>query len=116
MNDSDDILRQHLETAEFECRWCWGIDRERVKGEELAWTKLPDASLIYLSCPKCGGSWSEYFTGFDGEYLRDRIRRLHPEMEEENVQQRFEESVDRLFPQHPDGPPKLYRALLVPKD
>jgi len=113
---NEDNLRRHLETADPECRWCWAIDSERVVGEIISWTELPDASLIYLSCPRCGGSWSEYFTGFDGEYLRERIRRLHPEMTPDDVQRRFEESIDMLYPQHPDGPPKLYRAVLEPKD
>ena len=113
---NEDNLRQHLETANPECRWCWAVDGERVEGKGIAWTYLPDATLIYFSCPKCGGSWSEYLTGFDGEYLRERISVLHPEMTPDDVEQRFEEAIDRLWPQHPDGPPKLYRALLTPED
>jgi len=41
---------------------------------------------------------------FEGGYLRDCIYRLHPEFEGGNVDQQFEEAIDRLWPEHPDGP------------
>jgi len=112
----DAVLRAHMEAGDPECRWCFAIDMERVKGEIIARHDAPDAMLLHLSCPRCGGEWSEYIRGFEGGYLRDRIFRLHPELEEEDVDQAFEEAIGRLWPEHPDGPPKLYRAVLAPKD
>ncbi len=65
---------------------------------------------------RCGGEWSECIREFGVEYLRERIHRLHPELGEGNVDQTFEEAKHRVWPEHPDGPPKLYRAVLAPKD
>jgi len=114
-SEFDEVLRAHLEVAEPECRWCFAIDMERVKGEIIAQHDLPDAMLLHLSCPRCGGEWSEYIRSFTGEYLRGRIYSLHPELEGRNVDQEFEEAIDRLWPEHLDGPPKLYHVLLAPE-
>jgi hypothetical protein len=89
---------------------------ERVKGEEIAQYDFEDGMLIHLWCPRCGGEWSEYIRVFTGEYLRDRIYNLHPELKGRNVDQEFKEAVHRLWPRHPDGPPKLYRVELVPEN
>jgi hypothetical protein len=112
----DNVLRAHLEAVDPECRWCFAISKERVKGEIIAQHDFPDAMLLHLSCPRCGGEWSEYIQGFQGEYLRSRISTLYPELEGESAEQAFEQAIGRLWPEHPDGPPKLYRALLIPKD
>jgi len=111
-----DILRAHLEAVEPECRWCFAIDMERVKGEIIAQYDFSDAMVLLLSCPRCGGYWTEYVRGFNGEYLRDRVNKLHPELKRENVDQESEEAANRLWPDHPDGPRKLYRVLLAPKN
>ena len=112
----DELLRTHLEAVEPECRSCFAIDMERVTGETIAQYDFEDGMLLHLSCPRCGGEWSEYIRVFTGEYLRDRIRRLHPELEGRNVDQEFDEAIDRLWPEHPNGPPKLYRVGLAPKN
>lgn len=115
-NEFKDILRAHLEAVEPECRWCFAVDMERVKGEIIAQYDFPDATLLHLSCPRCGGEWSEYIRGFQREYLRNRIYKLHPQLERRNEDQQFRETIRRLWPEHPDGPPKLYRALLAPEE
>ena len=94
----------------------FAIDMERVKGEIIAQYNFPDAMLLHLSCSRCGGEWSEYIRGFEGEYLRNRIYRLHPELRGPNGDEEFGEIIHRLWPEHPNGPPKLYRALLIPED
>ncbi len=115
-NKFDALLRAHLEALDPECRWCFAIDMKRVKGVEISRHDSPDAMLLHFFCPRCLGEWSEYIRGFEGEYLRNRIYKLHPELEGKNVDQEFEEAIGRLWPEHPDGPPKLYRGILVPKD
>jgi hypothetical protein len=112
----DELLRTHLEAVEPECRWCFAIDMERVTGETIAQYDFEDGMLLHLSRPRCGGEWSEYIRVFTGGYLCDCIRRLHPELEGRNVDQEFDEAIDRLWPEHPNGPPKLYRVGLAPKN
>ncbi|MCD6567654.1 MAG: hypothetical protein J7K94_02845 [Dehalococcoidia bacterium] len=112
----DNLVRAHLEAVEPECRWCFAIDMERVKGEIIAQYDFPDTMLLHLSCPRCGGEWSEYIGGFDGDYLQERICELHPELKGVDGGQQFKQIIPRLWPEHPDGPPKLYRALMVSKE
>jgi hypothetical protein len=115
-NEFNEILRAHLEAVEPECRWCFAIDMERVKGETIAQYDFEDGMLLHLSCPRCGGERSEYIHVFTGEYLRDRIYSLQSELKGKNVGQEFEEAIHQLWPEHPDGPPKLYRVQLAPKN
>lgn len=115
-NGFDEVLRVHLEAVEPECRWCFAVDIEKVQGKTIAQYDFEDGMLIHLSCPRCGGEWSEYIRVFTGEYLRDRIYSLHPELKGKNVDQEFEVAVHRLWANHPDGPPKLYRVQLAPKN
>ena len=115
-NEIEDILRAHLEAVEPECRWCFAIDMERVKGEIIAQYDFSDAMVLLLACPRCGGYWTEYVRGFSREYLREHVHKLHPQLEGENIDQKFEEAIDRLWPEHPDGPPKPYSALLAPEN
>jgi len=86
-NEFDGLLRAHFATVEPECRWCFAIDMERVTGETIAQYDSQDGMLLRLSCPRCGGEWSEYIRVFTGEYLRDRIYSLHLELEGRNVDQ-----------------------------
>jgi hypothetical protein len=37
-------------------------------------------------------------------------------LEGRNVDQEFQEAIDRLWPESPDDPPNLYRGLLAPED
>lgn len=115
-NQFDAVLTAHLEALDPECRWCFAIDMERVKGEIIGRHNAPDAMLLHLSCPRCGGEWSEYIRIVGEEYLRDRIKRLPPELEGKNIYQECREALDRLWPEYPDGPPKLYRGVLAHKD
>jgi hypothetical protein len=48
--------------------------------------------------------------------MRNRIYKLHPELEGKNVDQQFGEAIDRLWPEYLHGAPKLYRGLLIPYD
>jgi len=112
----DEAVRAHLEALEPECRWCFAIDLERVNGDVIAQYDFEDGMVLHLLCPRCGGEWSEYIRVFTGEYLRDRIRALHPELPRTAVDQKFAEAIRRVWPEHPDGPPKLYGVELAPDD
>jgi len=115
-HEFEKALRDHLEALEPECRWCFAIDVKRVRGEIIAQYDFEDGMVLHLCCPRCEGEWSEYIRVFSGEYLRDRICRLHPELQARDVDQKFEEALDRVWPEHPDGPPRLYRVGSAPEE
>ena len=75
------ITREHLELGPDECRWCFAVDMERVKGKEIARHSLSDATVLYFSCPRCGGEYSLCSNGFDDSYLKGIIHKLHPELD-----------------------------------
>lgn len=77
-----DLTKEHLESPEPECRWCFAIDSVRVKGEDKKLHKFDDALIEHLSCPRCGGEFTRYNEGFGEDYLRERILKLHPELSE----------------------------------
>jgi len=43
------LIKDHSEASEEECRWCFAIDLQRVKVEEIAQYDFPDATLVHLN-------------------------------------------------------------------
>jgi len=74
------IIGAHLELGVDECRWCFAIDLERIKGNEIARYNFPDMTVIHYSCPRCGGEYSLCSNGFAEPYLNSIIHKLHPEL------------------------------------
>ena len=108
----EDILKAHLEAGEFECRWCFAVDMERVPGKIIKKYRFPDATLHHLACPRCEGEWTEYTPATDAGYLKRRIFKLHPELKDNLGYDRFKEIVDLLWPKHPGVKTRLYVAVL----
>jgi len=44
-----ELFRNHLEQGVDECRWCFAVDLERVKGDEIARYTLTAVLLFLLS-------------------------------------------------------------------
>ena len=95
-----ELIDAHLEAPEPECRWCFAIDRVRVKGEIIAQCSFSDALLLHLKCPRCGGEFTFYSEGVDDEILKGLIFRLHPELEGRLGEERFNGILRLLFPEH----------------
>ena len=73
-------IKAHLEEGIDECRWCFAVDSKRVKAKEIARYHFPDATVLKYSCPRCGGEFSQYINGWCGDYISERINKLHPEL------------------------------------
>jgi transcription initiation factor IIE alpha subunit len=91
------ITKAHLEDGIDECRWCFAVDMERVKGNEIARYDFPDSTLLHFSCPRCGGEFSLYVPGWGEGYIKKIIRRLHPEIGEDIDDELFREVNDRVL-------------------
>lgn len=94
------LIKDHREASEGECRWCFAIDLQRVKVEEIAQYDFPDATLVHLKCPKCGGEFSYYIRAWGEDYLRNRILKLHPEMEGRIEGNLIRVINDRMWPEY----------------
>lgn len=113
-----ELLKAHLEAFPPECRWCFAIDRERITGKEIGRYDSPDAMVLHYSCPRCGGEYSAYIPMIGNEYVEQRMRHLHPEIEEID-EERLDEAFLWSFPEDlPDAPrKKTYTAeMLCPAD
>ena len=75
----------HLSAIHPECRWCFGIDGKRVKGKLIKVYNFPDATLMHLECPRCGGEFTNYFLGCDPGYITERVRQLHTPLEVKDI-------------------------------
>ncbi|MBM4451005.1 MAG: hypothetical protein FJ024_00810 [Chloroflexi bacterium] len=73
-------MQAHLE-ASYECRWCFGIDGERVVGEAVDYQLFADLWLVQLCCPRCGGEFTQTFALFERSYLLERICIVYPQLE-----------------------------------
>lgn len=101
--DKDEIIRAHLVALEPECRWCFAVDMVRVKGEEINEYHFPDALLLHLRCPRCGGEFTYYSEGWDERYIRRVLSKVRPELASISADdKRFEEIVNRVFPELDD--------------
>ncbi len=75
------LTKDHLKDGETECRWCFAVDLQRVKANIIAQHDFPDATVLHLKYPKCGGEFSYYIRAWGEDYLRNIILKLHPELE-----------------------------------
>lgn len=101
-NQTRELTNTHLEGWEPECRWCFAVDMYRVKGKIITQYDFPDATLFHLSCPRCGGEFSYYSEGWEGDYLRNIISKLHPELGGSLEDKLFKEILHRVFPEYSD--------------
>lgn len=99
----DELTKAHLEAVEPECRWCFAVDMQRVKGNKIARYDFPDAMLLHLSCPRCGGEFSEYIEGWNADYVMNILSKLHPELKNNLEEKLFTEINLRVFPEYPDS-------------
>jgi len=93
------LINEHLEAVEPECRWCFAIDKQRVKGKIIAKYIFQDALLLHLSCPRCGGEFTIYAETWSKEYLNERIHKIHPEWKGEIGEEQFSEILDLVIPE-----------------
>ena len=94
------LIKDHLEEGETECRWCFAIDMQRIKGNIIATYNFPDATLVHLSCPRCGGEFTLYFHAWGESYLKDIISKLHPELEGRIDDDLLSEINNRVWPEY----------------
>lgn len=97
-----ELAKAHLEAWELECRWCFAIDLQRVKGEVIAQYNFPDAMVLHLLCPRCGAEFSYYAEVWEEDYLKNLIFKLHPELIGQIDQGAFNEITSRAFPEYLD--------------
>ena len=97
MEKQKELFRNHLEQGVDECRWCFAVDLERVKGDEIARYDFPDATVLHFSCPRCGGEFSQYINGWSETYAKEKINKLHPELGGIISDKLFKEVNDRVL-------------------
>jgi transcription initiation factor IIE alpha subunit len=76
------LIKDHCKAYEEECRWCFAIDLQRVKANLVVKYNFPDATILHMKCPRCGGEYSYYFREWGEDYIKERIMTLHPEIRE----------------------------------
>ncbi|GAG97890.1 unnamed protein product [marine sediment metagenome] len=94
------LIKAHLAEGETECRWCFAVDMQRIKGDIIAAYNYPDCTLVHLSCPRCDGEFTLYFHAWGEDYLKDIICKLHPELEDRIDDDLFNEINDRVWPEY----------------
>jgi len=94
------LIKAHLEEGETECRWCFAVDMQRIKGDIVNTHNYPDSTLVQLSCPRCGGEYTLYFHAWGESYLKDIISKLHPELEGKIDDTLFSRINDRVWPEY----------------
>jgi hypothetical protein len=92
------LIESHLE-EEKECRWCFAIDLQRVKANKIAQYDFPDATVLHLKCPRCGGESSYYIRIWGEDYIRNIVLTLHPEPEGRIDDNLVGEINDRMWPE-----------------
>ena len=92
------LVEAHRE-EETECRWCFAIDLHRVKANVIAQHDFPDATVLHLKCPRCGGEFTRYFHAWGEQYLKNIISKLHPELADKIDDKLFNEINDRVWPE-----------------
>ena len=93
------LTKDHVEDGETECRWCFAIDLQRVKTNIIAQHDFPDATVLHLKCPRCGGEFSYYIRAWGEDYLRNIILKLHPELEDKINDDLIGKINDRMWPE-----------------
>lgn len=99
-NQIKQTIAVHIQEGETECRWCFAIDMQRIKGNIIATYNFPDATLVHLSCPRCGGEFTLYFHAWGEDYLKDIISKLHPELEGRIDDDLLSEINNRVWPEY----------------
>jgi hypothetical protein len=94
------LVKEHLEVGVTECRWCFAVDMKRVKGERIATHNYPDATLVHLSCPRCGGEFTFHFNAWGEDYLKSIISKLHPELGGRISDELFKDINNRVSPEY----------------
>jgi len=94
------LTKAHLEDGEDECRWCFAVDMERVKCNQIAQYDFPDATVLHFKCPRCGGEFSYYIRAWGEDYLRNTILKLHPELEGRIDDDLIRKINDRMWPEY----------------
>lgn len=93
------LTEAHLEEGMDECRWCFAVDMERVKAKKIAQYDFPDATVIHMKCPRCGGESSYYIRIWGEDYIRSIVATLHPELESVIKDSLIREINDRMWPE-----------------
>lgn len=96
------FTRGHLEEGIDECRWCFAIDLQRVKAIVIDQYDFPDATVLHLMCPRCGGEFSYYIRSWSEPYLTERMATLHPGLKGQITDDLIREVNDRLWPEFRD--------------
>jgi len=80
-NQVKQLIKDHREEGETECRWCFAVDMQRVKARIIGQYDFSDATVLHLRCPRCDGIFSYYIRAWGKSYVKNIISRLHPELE-----------------------------------
>jgi hypothetical protein len=96
------LIKSHLVEGEEECRWCFAIDLQRVRSKIIGQYHFPDATVLQLMCPKCGGEFSYYIRSWSEPYLTERITTLHPGLKGQVTDDLIREVNDRMWPEFRD--------------
>ena len=65
--------------------------------KEISRHLYADALFIHLRCPRCGGEFTLYSPGWDEDYLKERIVKLHPELEDRMDDSLLNEIIGRVL-------------------
>lgn len=96
-DEFEQLVKDHLEN-EDECRWCFAVDLERVKGTLIAKYDFPDAMLLHYRCSRCGSEFTHHCHIWSAEQVKEIIFRLHPELGNQVDEDIFNEIIDRVYP------------------
>ena len=99
VNIPEQLIKDHRKADWKECRWCFAIDLQRVKAKQIAKHNFPDATILHMRCPRCGGEYSYYFRAWGEDYIKERIVALHPEIQERITNELIRLINGRLWPE-----------------
>ena len=91
------LTEAYLDEGITECRWCFAIDLERIKGEEISRHLYVDSLFFHLRCPGCEGEFTLYSPSWGEDYLRERISKLHPELKDGMDNELLNEIIGRVL-------------------
>ncbi len=93
------LIRDDTENLEILCRWCLAIDLHRVTAKIVAEHNYTDSTFFHVKCDRCGGEFTYYIRGWGADYIKDRIKRLHPRLERPITDDIIEKINNRLWPE-----------------
>jgi len=97
------LIQEHREEGETECRWCFAVAMQRVKANIIAQYDFPDATVLHLKCPRCGSEFSYYIRVRREDCLRNIILKLHSELEGRIDGNLIRKTNDRMWPEYDIG-------------